>query len=266
MPAPRIAIRNVHKRFLTPSGAWYEALGGVSFSIAHGEFVSVVGPSGCGKSTLLRIVAGLAPADQGDVQIDGKRVYGVDRRLGFVFQQDALLPWRTVFDNVAMGLRFRGIRQAEVKDRVDEWLTRVGLRGFEDYFPARLSGGMRKRAAIAQTLVYEPEIILMDEPFAHLDVQTRFFIEEDLMNLCADGERTIMFVTHDLDEAISLSDRVVILTSGPHSTVRGDEQVDIPRPRSLVSVRGAPGYAELSSHLWRELFEEVSGAYGRYQI
>src|SRR5205807_657254 len=162
--------RNVHKKFLTPGGTFYEALGGVTFDVPPGHFVSVVGPSGCGKSTLLRVVAGLTPAAEGEWLIDDKRVYGGDRRLGFVFKQDALLPWRTVYENVALGLRIRKVREAEVKDRVGEWIARVGLRGFEEYYPARLSGGMRKRAAIAQTLCYEPEMILMDEPFAHLDV------------------------------------------------------------------------------------------------
>lgn len=262
----KISIRAVHKRFQTPTGATFEALGGVSFDVRPGEFVSVVGPSGCGKSTLLRLVAGLAAPEEGEMLVDGRRVLGVDRRLGFVFQQDALLPWRTVYDNVALGLRIRKVPEAHLRARVTEWITRVGLHGFEDYYPAKLSGGMRKRVAVAQTLSYEPEIILMDEPFAHLDVQTRFFIEEDLMNLFVDGQRTILFVTHDLDEAISLADRVVVLSAGPSSRVRTDETVGIARPRHLTDVRGDPRFAELSRRLWEDLFEEVSGAYGRYQI
>lgn len=262
---PKIALRDVHKGFATPAGERYEALGGVSFEVQPGEFVSVVGPSGCGKSTLLRLVAGLASPDGGEVLVDGRPVDGVDRRLGFVFQQDALLPWRSVWDNVALGLRIRKLPPGEVRRRAGEWIGRVGLRGFEEYHPARLSGGMRKRVAIAQTLSYEPEIILMDEPFAHLDVQTRYFIEEDLINLCADGERTILFVTHDLDEAIVLADRVVVLGAGPSSRVRAEEFVGIPRPRNLVGVRAEPGFAELSGRLWRQLFEEVSRAYGRDQ-
>jgi NitT/TauT family transport system ATP-binding protein len=262
---PKIAIRQVAKSFATPSGDRYLALGDVSFDVPAGAFVSVVGPSGCGKSTLLRLVAGIATPDSGEIRIDDRPVSGIDRRLGFVFQQDALLPWRSVYDNVALGLRIRKRPQAEVRERVEEWIARVGLRGFEDYYPSRLSGGMRKRAAIAQTLSYEPDIILMDEPFAHLDVQTRYYLEEDLMKLCVDGRRTILFVTHDLDEAIGLADRVVVLTAGPGSHVRADEVVDIPRPRNLLDVRAEPGFAAMSRQLWHQLFEEVSRAYGRDQ-
>ena len=261
---PKIAIRDVAKSFPTPDGERYQALGSVSFDVLPGEFVSVVGPSGCGKSTLLRLVAGLAAPDAGELLVDGRPVHGVDRRLGFVFQQDALLSWRTVYENVALGLRIRKLPQAEVRERVSEWLVRVGLRGFERYFPARLSGGMRKRVAIAQTLCYEPDVILMDEPFAHLDVQTRYYVEEDLMRLCVDGQRTILFVTHDLDEAIGLADRVVVLSAGPSSRVRTTERVEIPRPRNLLEVRADPRFAALSRHLWQQLFEEVSRAYGRH--
>jgi len=264
--SPGIAIREVRKNFVTPSGDIYEALGGVTFDVARGEFVSVVGPSGSGKSTLLRLVAGLIAPDGGEILIEGEPANGVNRDLGFVFQQDALLPWRSVFDNVALGLRVRRMRENDVRARVQEWIGRVGLHGFEDYYPSRLSGGMRKRVAIAQTLSYEPRIILMDEPFAHLDVQTRHFIEEDLMNLFVDGRRTILFVTHDLDEAISLADRVVVLRAGPSSQVRTVQVVDIPRPRHLTDVKAHPAFGELSRELWQQLFEEVAGAYGRYNI
>jgi NitT/TauT family transport system ATP-binding protein len=262
----RIALLDIRKSFLTPSGERYEALGGVSFDVRRGEFVSVVGPSGCGKSTLLRLVAGLIAADGGQVLVDGRPVRGVDTRLGFVFQDDALLPWRTVYDNVALGLRIRRLPDAEVRARTSDWIARVGLRGFEDYYPSRLSGGMRKRVAIAQTLSYEPEIILMDEPFAHLDVQTRYFVEEDLMDLFVDGQRTVLFVTHDLDEAIVLSDRVVVLTAGPSSRVRADAPVGIERPRNLLGARAEPRFTELSNQLWQQLFEEVSRAYGRKSV
>jgi NitT/TauT family transport system ATP-binding protein len=261
--SPRIAIRDVFKSFINPDGDTYQALGGVNFDLSAGEFVSVVGPSGCGKSTLLRLVAGLARPDRGEVLIDERPVTGVDRRLGFVFQQDALLPWRSVYDNVALALRIRRLPESEVRERASDWIARVGLGKFESYYPSRLSGGMRKRVALAQTLSYEPEIILMDEPFAHLDVQTRYYVEEDLMNLCVDGRRTILFVTHDLDEAICLADRVVVMSAGPSSRVRADEQVDIPRPRNLVAVRGEARFSEMSHHLWQQLFEEVSRTYGR---
>lgn len=265
-PAPKISVRNVYKWFPTPDGKRYEVLGGISLDVRSGEFVSLVGPSGCGKSTLLRLVAGLVPADSGDIRLDGAPVGRIHDRLGFVFQQDALMPWRTVFDNIALGLRIRKRPREEITERVSEWIARVGLRGFEDYYPSRLSGGMRKRVAIAQTLSYEPDIILMDEPFAHLDVQTRQILEEDLMNLCADGKRTILFVTHDLDEAIALSDRVIVQRAGPSSTVRSEHIVPLPRPRHLLEVRADPTFVELSHTLWKHLYEEVSRSYADYRI
>ncbi len=261
---PRISVRGVHKWFPTPSGTPYQVLGGISLDVYPGEFLSLVGPSGCGKSTLLRIIAGLVPIEAGEICLDGEPVSQSRRRLGFVFQQDALLPWRTVFENIALGLRIHRFPKREVTDRVNEWIGRVGLRGFESYYPARLSGGMRKRVAIAQTLSYDPDVILMDEPFAHLDVQTRHILEEDLMNLCADGKRTILFVTHDLDEAIGLSDRVVVQHAGPASRVRSEHAVPLPRPRHLVEDRAHPTFIELSQTLWQQLREEVSHAYADY--
>jgi NitT/TauT family transport system ATP-binding protein len=258
-----IELREVWRWFLKPSGEPYAALGGVSFAVAAGEFVTVVGPSGCGKSTILRLVAGLDRPTEGEVLVDGRRVDGVDRRVGFLFQHDALLPWRSVWDNVALGPRLRGAPAAEVREGVADWIARVGLRGFERHYPAQLSGGMRKRTAIAQTLVYDPEILLMDEPFTHLDAQTRHFLEEDLLRLCGEGERTILFVTHDLDEAIGLGDRVIVLSAGPASRVRTVEPVGIERPRDLLGIRAHPRFGELSQLLWRQLHEEVSRAYGR---
>jgi NitT/TauT family transport system ATP-binding protein len=264
--APRISVRNVHKWFPTPSGEPYQVLGGLSLDVYPGEFVSLVGPSGCGKSTLLRLIAGIAPYEAGEIWLDGVPVTRKGGRLGFVFQQDALLPWRTVFDNIALGLRIRKLPKREVSERVNDWIARVGLRGFESYYPARLSGGMRKRVAIAQTLSYDPDVILMDEPFAHLDVQTRQILEEDLMNLCADGKRTILFVTHDLDEAISLSDRVIVQRAGPRSVVRSEHAVALPRPRRLLDVKADPLFVELSHTLWQQLYEEVSRTYADYSI
>jgi NitT/TauT family transport system ATP-binding protein len=260
---PAVEAREVWKYFPTPSGGAYPALGGVDFGVRPGEFVTLVGPSGCGKSTILRLVAGLDRPTGGQVLVDGRPVAGIDRRVGFLFQHDALLPWRSVSDNVALGLRLRGVGRSEVRERVGDWIARVGLRGFERHYPAQLSGGMRKRAAIAQTLVYEPEILLMDEPFTHLDAQTRHFLQEDLLRLCGDGSRTILFVTHDLDEAISLGDRVVVLSAGPASVVRLVEDVGIPRPRDLLAIHSHPRFGELSRVLWRQLREEVTGAYGR---
>jgi NitT/TauT family transport system ATP-binding protein len=258
-----ISIRNVTKHFTKPDGTVYPALGPVSFEAAPGSFTAIVGPSGCGKSTLLNMVAGLAEPTSGAVLVDGAPVRGVNRGVGLLFQDDALLPWRTVEENVALGLRLRGVGRAESRERVGEWLVRVGLDGFSRHYPAQLSGGMRKRAAIAQTLIYEPAVILMDEPFAHLDAQARHLMQGDLLALCADGSRTILLVTHDLDEAIGLADRVVVLGAGPHSQVKAIEPVEIERPRDLLKLRSHPRFGPLSESLWGLLYEEVRRSYGR---
>ncbi len=260
---PRISIRDVSKAFLKPNGEVYPALGPVSFDAPAGSFTAIVGPSGCGKSTLLQMVAGLSRPTSGEVLVDGRPVRGINPTVGFLFQDDALLPWRSVAENIGLGLRLRGVGKRETHAQVGEWLNRVGLEGFGRHFPSQLSGGMRKRAAIAQTLIYEPSIILMDEPFAHLDAQARHIMQIDLLNLCAGGGRTILFVTHDLDEAIAMADRVIVLTAGPHSRIRAVEEVGIERPRDLLTVRNNPRFGELSAFLWQHLYEEVQRAYGR---
>jgi NitT/TauT family transport system ATP-binding protein len=209
------------------------------------------------------MVAGLRPPTSGTVAVGGAPVRGVSRSVGFLFQDDALLPWRTVADNVALGLRLRKVPAGETRRRVREWLVRVGLEAFADHYPAQLSGGMRKRTSIAQALISDPSVILMDEPFAHLDAQTRYLMQMDLLELCAGGNRTILFVTHDLDEAIGLADRVVVLSAGPNSRVCADERVGMPRPRDLLTVRAHPRFGELSALLWQTLFEQVRGTYGR---
>ena len=260
---PMIVLRDVTKHFRKPDGEVYPALGPISLDVAAGDFVAIVGPSGCGKSTLLQMVAGLSPPTSGEVVLDGAPVRGVSRSVGFLFQDDALLPWRTVTDNIALGLRLRNVPDAEVRKRTAEWIKKVGLEGFASNYPAQLSGGMRKRTAIAQTLIYDPRVILMDEPFAHLDAQARYIMQMDLLELCAGGGRTILFVTHDLDEAIGLADTVIVLGAGPDSTVCAVEQVGIPRPRDLLTLRQHPRFGELSTLLWRQLYEEVRGTYGR---
>ena len=262
-PPAKVSLRDVSKHFLKPNGDVYPALGPVSFDVPAGSFTAIVGPSGCGKSTLLHMVAGLSAPTAGEVWVDGAPVRGINPSVGFLFQDDALLPWRSVEENVGLGLRLRGMSKGETRDRVGEWLQRVGLGGFGRHYPAQLSGGMRKRAAIAQTLIYEPSIILMDEPFAHLDAQARHIMQMDLLELCAGGDRTILFVTHDLDEAIAMADTVIVLTAGPNSRIRAVEQVGIERPRDLLAVRGNPRFGELSAFLWHQLYEEVQRAYGR---
>jgi NitT/TauT family transport system ATP-binding protein len=258
---PKIDLRGVVKHFPKPNGEIYPALGPVSLAVPAGRFVAIVGPSGCGKSTLLHMVAGLSGPTAGEVWVDGTPVRGINRSVGFLFQDDALLPWRTVEDNIALGLKLRGLGKAETRGRVTDWIARVGLSGFAKHYPAQLSGGMRKRVAIAQTLIYEPDIILMDEPFAHLDAQARHIMQMDLLDLCAGGGRTILFVTHDLDEAIALADTIVVLSAGPNSRIRAIEDVGIERPRDLLAVRGQPRFGELSASLWRQLYEEVRGQY-----
>src|SRR5207248_745685 len=197
-----IEIRNVTKRFLTPTGQIYTAIRDFTLSVAPGEFCAVVGPTGCGKSTTLSLISGLAQPSEGEVQVMGKPVQGIDPRIGYVFQSDAVFPWKNVLHNVATGPLFRGRPKAEALGQAHEWLARVGLTGFEDRYPHQLSGGMRKRVALAQTFINEPQILLMDEPFSALDVQTRTLMEDELLNLWSSLKASVVFVTHDLEEAI----------------------------------------------------------------
>jgi NitT/TauT family transport system ATP-binding protein len=233
------------------------ALSEVSLSVERGEFVSIVGPTGCGKSTLLSAISGLNSPYSGEVRVSGERVSGVRGDIGLIFQQDALLPWRTALQNVELALRFRRIDKRERRNRARDWLDRVGLAKFENAYPHELSGGMRKRVAIAATLVYEPRVLLMDEPFSALDVQTRNLMENDLLTLWQSlSGQTVVFVTHDLEEAIGLSDRVVVISAGP-GRVLSDYRVDLPRPRDLLTIRLAPGFEELYRDIWANLGSEV---------
>jgi len=257
-----IELRDVTKRFLTPSGQVYTAIRDITFSIAPGEFCAVVGPTGCGKSTTLGLIAGLERPSEGSVQVMGKPVQGIDPRIGYVFQTDAVLPWRNVLRNVATGPLFRGQPKAESLKRAHEWIARVGLTGFEDRYPHQLSGGMRKRVALAQTFINEPQILLMDEPFSALDVQTRTLMEDELLYLWASLKISVVFVTHDLEEAISLADRVCVLTAGP-GTVKGIYSIDLPRPRKVEEIRFDPRFVQLYQQIWEDLREEVMISYER---
>ncbi|MDP9381502.1 MAG: ABC transporter ATP-binding protein [Chloroflexota bacterium] len=261
---PRILFEDVGKDFRTRGSGSYTAVDNVSFEIPSGSFTAIVGPSGCGKSTLLRILAGLDTPSRGEVLVEGERVRGLrPDRTGYLFQQDALLPWKTVYDNVALGLRLRGQSRSEVRETIEEWLRKVNLLDFRDRYPAQLSGGMRKRVAIAQTLATDPPLLLMDEPFTALDVQTRHLMEMDLLELSGEGARTVVLVTHDLDEAAALADRVVVLSSGPRSSVKAVVPVEIPRPRDLLAIRSNPRYGDVTRFLWNQLYEEVRRSYGR---
>jgi NitT/TauT family transport system ATP-binding protein len=263
-------MRAISQTFGADGPKPYPAIANLNLRVEPGEFMAIIGPSGCGKSSLLRIVAGLAAPTGGEALVGGRQVRGVSPGLvGFLFQQDALLPWRTVRDNVALGLRLTTQtngsprREEEIRARVDEWLAKVGLAGFEQRYPAQLSGGMRKRVGLAQTLIGDPPLLLMDEPFTALDAQSRHLMEQDLLALCGDGSRTILFVTHDLDEAAALADRIAIMSAGPYSRVKAVVDVGLPRPRDLQHVKENPRFGEVTALLWQQLYEEVRKVYGR---
>jgi NitT/TauT family transport system ATP-binding protein len=253
---PAITLANVSRRFLSPDGKSLTAIRDFTMSVGRGEFVAVVGPTGCGKSTTLNLVTGLAKPSSGDVQVFGKPVDGIDRRIGFVFQSDALFPWRSVIENVTAGPIFRGMAKRDAYAKARAWLARVRLSGFENHYPHQLSGGMRKRVALAQTFINEPQILLMDEPFSALDVQTRVVMHEVLLNLWSEAQASVVFVTHDLEEAIALADKVYVLTAGP-ATVRSVYPVTLPRPRVVSEIRYDPAFINLSHTIWNDLRQEV---------
>jgi NitT/TauT family transport system ATP-binding protein len=257
-----IELRNVTKRFLTPTGQAYTALRDLNLSVAPGEFFAVVGPTGCGKSTTLSLISGLERPSAGEVQVMGQTVQGIDPRIGYVFQSDAVFPWKNVLNNVATGPLFRGQPKAQALERARDWIARVGLSGFEDRYPHQLSGGMRKRVALAQTFINEPQILLMDEPFSALDVQTRTLMEDELLNMWSSLSASVVFVTHDLEEAISLADRVCVITAGP-GTVKGIYPIDLPRPRKVEDIRFEPRFVQLYHEIWEDLRNEVMISYER---
>jgi NitT/TauT family transport system ATP-binding protein len=257
-----IELRGVTKRFVSPSGKSFTALHDLDLTVAAGEFTAVVGPTGCGKSTTLALISGLEPPSLGTVRVFGEPVKAVGRSIGYVFQRDAVFPWKSVLDNVAIGPRFRGVETQKANTEAREWITRVGLDGFERYYPHQLSGGMRKRVALAQTLINQPRVLLMDEPFSALDVQTRALMENELLDLWASTGASVVFVTHDLEEAIGLADRVVVITAGP-GTVKGTYKVDLPRPRNIAEIRFQPRFIELYEEIWNDLRDEVLVSYER---
>lgn len=257
-----IELRGVSKRFRTPAGGVHTALEDLNLSIEPGEFCAVVGPTGCGKSTAATLVAGLERPSDGEVLVDGRPVDGIGRRTGFVFQQDAVLPWKTVLDNVSAGPLFRGARKREAHEKARDWLRRVGLAGFENRYPHQLSGGMRKRVALAQSFINEPGILLLDEPFSALDVQTRSIMSNELLSLWQLTQPSVVFITHDLEEAIALSDKVVVLSAGP-GTVKAVYPIDLPRPRTVQEIRFEPHFVDLYQQIWETLRDEVQVAYAR---
>ena len=299
MSVPALSFDAVSCTFVARDGdaSRYTAVRDVSFTVEAGEFVSVVGPTGCGKSTLLNMAAGLLAPSTGQVRVFGDPLTGLNRRAGYMFQAESLMPWRTALGNVMAGLSFRGASDADARALAGEWLQRVGLAAFGDRYPHQLSGGMRKRVSLAQTLVLDPDIILMDEPFSALDVQTRALMENEVLALWQGvpmsvqqgsdpaGERSaaperaglsplgaasgaspafrkaVLFITHDLDEAIAMSDRVIILSAGPASHPIGEFRIDLDRPRDVAEVRTAPRFVELHKAIWDQLRDEVLAGY-----
>jgi NitT/TauT family transport system ATP-binding protein len=257
-----IRLTGVGKRFLTPAGTVYTALKDLTFDVGPGEFCAIVGPTGCGKSTTLGLISGLEPPSEGEVLVHGKPLEGIAEGVGYVFQTDAVFPWKSVLENVAAGPRYHGVELRQARDQARDWIARVGLAGFEDRYPHQLSGGMRKRVALAQSLINEPRILLMDEPFSALDVQTRSLMEDELLDLWSTTGASVVFVTHDLEEAIAMSDRVVVLTAGP-GTIKGIYKVDLPRPRKVNEIRFDPRFSSIYEEIWSDLREEVLVSYER---
>jgi NitT/TauT family transport system ATP-binding protein len=257
MAAAAVALDRVTIAY--PNG--YEAVTAADLVVGEGEFVSLVGPTGCGKSTLLNAAAGLIAPAAGAVRIFGAPLAGLNRQAGYLFQQDALMPWKNAADNVAIGLEAAGVLRKEALERAHVWLTKVGLKSFGDRYPHQLSGGQKKRVAMAQMLIRDPKILLMDEPFGPLDAQTRQIMGNLLLDLWARDRKAVMFVTHDLEEAIALSDRVVVMSAGPAASIVDDFRVDLARPRDIAEIRTEPAFHEIHRAIWAKLRGEVRKAY-----
>lgn len=262
-----LALENISCTFVSPDdrGQRYTALKDTTLVAQEGEFVCVVGPTGCGKSTLLNVAAGLLQPSSGLVKVFDKLLTNINKNAGYLFQAEALMPWRSALDNVIVGLAFRGVARAEAVARGNDWLKRVGLTGFGDRYPHQLSGGMRKRVSLAQTFILNPQILLMDEPFSALDVQTRQLMENELLDLWSAERKSVVFITHDLEEAIALSDRVVVLSAGPEAHPIGEYKIDLERPRDVAEIRLTPRFIELHAQIWHTMKEEVLKGYVQQQ-
>ncbi|HZL29999.1 MAG TPA: ABC transporter ATP-binding protein [Pseudolabrys sp.] len=261
--APAIALNGVDVAFRLAGGGVYRAVEQATLTVADGEFVAIVGPTGCGKSTLLNIAAGLIAPASGSTDSFGATLGGLNRQAGYLFQADALFPWKTALENVAIGLETAGTPKAEARARAQAWLTRVGLGAFGDRYPHMLSGGQRKRVGLAQVLIRDPKILLMDEPFGPLDAQTRQIMGNLLLDLWSTDRKAVLFVTHDLEEAIALSDRVVIMSAGPAARIIGDWRVKLPRPRDIAEVKLDPAFHDLHREIWQMLKAEVIKGYAQ---
>ncbi|HMA81560.1 MAG TPA: ABC transporter ATP-binding protein [Candidatus Binatia bacterium] len=251
-----LSIQGVGKDY-NVRGRRVVALGSIDLDIAEGEFVTIVGPSGCGKSTLLNLIVGLLRSSSGRIAFRGAPIDGICTKIGYVTQKDNLLPWRTLTENVEIALEIRGVEEAPRRRQAAEWIERVGLKGFEEHYPHELSGGMRQRANIIRTLIYDPELILMDEPFGPLDAQTRIVLQDQLLKLWSATGKTILFITHDLIEAITLADRVVLMSSRP-GKIKLIEEICIPRPRDVFKIHEDAQFRSAYEKLWQQLRPEVT--------
>jgi NitT/TauT family transport system ATP-binding protein len=260
--ASKLVVQNLRKSFRTQrSDEPIQVFEGISFEVYPSEFISLVGPSGCGKTTFLRILDGLIPHDDGEILLDGRTVIKPGPDKGFVFQESSLLPWRTVMDNVILGLELQGVDDSKARKEAERHIALVGLAGFEHHYPHELSGGMQQRVNLARALIVDPQVLLMDEPFASLDAQTREIMQAELLKMWNHTKKTVIFVTHQIDEAIYLSDRVVVFSARP-AKIREIVKVDLSRPRSLT-VKRSKEFLELADHVWNLIQDEVLKSMGR---
>jgi NitT/TauT family transport system ATP-binding protein len=259
-----VALEGVTLEFGMSGHAAFRAVDSVDLVTGREEFVAIVGPTGCGKSTLLNVAAGLLAPTSGSTRIFGEPLSGINKSAGYLFQQDALMPWKTAAANVAIGLEIAGASSREAEERARRWLARVGLAAFGDRYPHTLSGGQRKRVALAQVLIRDPKILLMDEPFGPLDAQTRLIMGDLLLRLWSQDRKAVLFVTHDLEEAIALADRVVIMSAGPAARIIGDYPIHLPRPRDIAEIKVAPRFHEVHREIWHLLKTEVLKTYPEF--
>ena len=260
--SPAVRFAGVRVTFVVRDDA-FTAVKDVDLDLADGEFVAIVGPTGCGKSTLLNAAAGLLSPSAGQVEIFGSKLSKLNAQAGYLFQTESLFPWKTALDNVAIGLEVAGVSRSEARKRAHAWLERVGLGAFVHRYPHMLSGGQRKRVGLAQVLIRNPKILLMDEPFGPLDAQTRQIMGNLLLDLWSADRKAVLFVTHDLEEAIALSDRVVIMSAGPAARIIGDWRVDLPRPRDTAEIRLDQAFHRLHREIWQKLKDEVLKGYAQ---
>jgi NitT/TauT family transport system ATP-binding protein len=261
--APAVGLADVSVSFRLAGRATYTAVERASLAVADGEFVAIVGPTGCGKSTLLNVAAGLFPPSAGTATVYGAPLTGRNVQAGYLFQADSLLPGKTALDNVAIGIEVAGVAPQAARERATQWLARMGLGAFAARYPHMLSGGQRKRVGLAQVLIRDPKILLMDEPFGPLDAQTRQIMGNLLLDLWSADRKAVLFVTHDLEEAIALSDRVVIMSAGPAARVIGDWKVALPRPRDIAEIKLDRVFHDLHREIWHTLKAEVLKGYAQ---